>query len=315
MSWSTLDSQLERIKRGDSPKLTVILGAGIHCMNPEGNNPLSSWSGLLNSVSNDMGYPLVGDSPSMEWELISMASKDGNQMAHEGERNFRKNLRDKIRDLESDAIRHGREFMEPLFEILDAGVVSDVVSLNLDLVLERLYAERHGRTLKVQGKDRLSRFREIKSDSGNGVRFWHPHGDIGSVETMLMGMWEYQKQLPKLRSKFNHFKSKERQSKRKGFYFRVNRTAESWFELMMFRPLIFAGTSLHLAEWDLWYSLLLRWRNRSRSEDSFGQTWRLEVEAPNSSCPDGGTKVQAISPLIAPDWPTAWSRLVQTTQE
>ena len=60
-----------------------------------------------------------------------------------GKRNFRKNLRDKIRDLESDAIRHGGKFLEPLFEILDSGMVSDVVSLNLDLVLERLYAKRH----------------------------------------------------------------------------------------------------------------------------------------------------------------------------
>ena len=61
-------------------------------MNPKGKNPLSSWSGLLNSVSNDMGYPVVGDSPSMEWELISMAFKDGNQMVHEGEKEFSQKL-------------------------------------------------------------------------------------------------------------------------------------------------------------------------------------------------------------------------------
>ena len=105
-------------------------------MIPGDNNPLSSWSQLLDSVSNNMGYPEVGDSPSMKWELISMAFKDSNQMAHEGEKNFRWSLREKIRNLESDAIHHGRACMEPVFEILDTGMVSDVISLNLDLVLE-----------------------------------------------------------------------------------------------------------------------------------------------------------------------------------
>ena len=315
MSWSTLDLQLKGIRSGKSPQLTLILGAGIHNMIPGDNNPLSSWSQLLNSMTNDIGHPVLSGSPSLHWELISMASKDRNDMAHEGESNFRESLRDKIRDLEPGAIEHGREFMEPVFEILDTGMVSDVISMNLDLVLEQLYAERHERTLKVQGKDRLSRFREIKTKSGTTVRFWHPHGDIDSIDTMLMGMWEYQRQLPKLRGQFNHFKSKERRMKRNDFFIDVNRKAGSWLELMMFRPLIFAGTSLDLAEWDLWYSLLLRWRNRSRLEDPFGQTWRLEIEIPDSACQDGDTRIQAISPLTDTDWPSVWARLVHRIQE
>lgn len=312
MNWDTLEAKIKSIRLRESPGLTLVLGAGIHQMSSLEGNPLASWSELLDSVSNHAQGAMGNISPSLYWELVSMSSKSPEQMGHEGERSFRARLREKIQELELEVVNLRGNSMNPIFEILDSGMVSDVVSLNLDLVLERLYAERQGQNLRVQGKGRLFRFREIESEAGNVVRFWHPHGDTDSLETMQMGMWEYQKQLPELRRRFNQIKAQERRLGHKGDFYRMERKANNWFELMLFRPVVFAGTSLDPAEWDIWFSILMRWRNRGRLENPFGDTWRLAKDNVNSAILGGTLPKEGIGLLLADEWSDAWCRLVKT---
>lgn len=310
MHWDTLELKIQSIACGELPRFTMVLGAGIHQMGSVGPNPLASWPELLDAVSGKTLGNFENVSPSLCWELLSMSSKIREQLAHEGERDFRALLREKIRTLEPEAINQGRKAMEPIFEILDSGKVSDVISLNLDLVLERLYAARHGCNLKVHGKGRLNRFRDIESRDGNSVRFWHPHGDTDSLGTMMMGMWEYQKQLPQLRRRFNQLKSRERLSESKNHVLDNSRSGMAWLDSMIYQPVIFAGTSLDSAEWDLWFSILMRWRNRGRSENPFAEMWRLSQGDDDSSILTKDLSKGAIAPLHGEGWNESWAKLV-----
>lgn len=255
-------------------RIVLIIGAGIHCAakvkSPRGEKflqNLASWSGIQNGFHNG---GLIGQT--LAWELNALANQATDDQAAKRLEEEQGALAQRLqRDAESVFLFDWRP-PEALHELLLSGVVTDVISLNVDLVLEHWLANKlsielpeahHRNTKEPTNKGNLNsiRAREFKKPvSGEGVRFWYPHGDVSKPSSLQFGLSDYAKSLNWMKIAREKFKASER-SDWEGQKF------VTWLDpLLSTRQVLILGASLDPADWDLWFALLCRWRNFARHE-------------------------------------------------
>lgn len=315
--WETLNQLVAaNCEQGKFGKITLIVGAGIHNLHSvsnwkesEARELLSSWSALLEKLGSDNEAML---SPTLGWEFLSIDKCTHTEgQANKREKQLLKRLQSEIFNAEEMLFNFCDEGLIPLSEIIRSPAVSDVINLNVDLLVERLYLNDKAipkakpRALKNSS---LQRWRELLcKSSGSKLRVWHPHGDRRNYQSMAFGIWRYERLLNPLVAARGNIKMREKKEGLAKFQAMVAEDPENWLQLMMFRPLIFIGTSMDYAEWDIWYGLMARWRNFAKSSNHrhLPPVWYLDVEGSGvsnmSKVPNGRAQR-----LVAPDWKTAW---------
>lgn len=254
-------------------RIVLIIGAGVHraakVKSPRGEaalQNLASWSGLQNGFHNgsQLGHTLA-------WELNALANQDTDKQASGRLEKAQGVL---ARQLEEDAKRvlsFGWQPPEALKLLLLSGIVSDVISLNVDLVLERWFAKdlnlalpavRHrNSSQKSKNNQNSDRVREFKKQySTEMVTFWYPHGDLSKPTSLQFGLSDYAKAINWMEHARSKFKEREKSSEEAN-------NLLTWLDpLLSKRQVLVLGASLDPAEWDLWFALLCRWRNFARHE-------------------------------------------------
>lgn len=284
---------------------------------------LSSWNALLEELG---GVEFSMLSPTLAWEFLSIdKALYPDLQAKQRERQLLKRLQEKILCAEKTLFKFGDEHLKPLSKIIRSPSVSDVISLNVDLLIERLYLNDKGMPSLfnrskldteiglVKQSSNLLRCRELQCHTtGSSLRVWHPHGDRLNRQSMAFGIWRYERLISQLVKARGEIKREENKVGYKSFQEMVANQPKNWLELMMFRPLIFIGTSTDYAEWDIWFGLVARWRNfaKATNAEHLPPVWCLDIEdldlGASKICKVPNGRVHR---LTAPDWDTAWKWL------
>ena len=110
---------------------------------------------------------------------------------------------------------------------------------------------------------------------------------------------------------FSHIKREEREKSYDLLSDRITKDPKNWVEILLTRPIIIIGTSLNQSEWDVWLTLITRWRNYAKQINKKYNTpiWYLctHEQVRNGDLdhiPNG-----YIQRLVAPDWQTGWKWL------
>lgn len=191
--------------------------------------------------------------PSLRWEL-GILSREGLNAAQQKRDSRYKSLCARIAAAEADILILPTPY-EPVRNVLASEVVQDVISLNFDLIAERLLCtDFDPRACVSNGNaNHLTPHYEI-----HHKRYWHPHGDRRCRSDGCLGMRQCALKAAVLEQARMRFKAKQVET---GFN---PKASSNWLELMMASNLIFLGTSLEFSEWDIWFALVNRWRNYAR---------------------------------------------------
>ena len=318
MSWNKFEEYIKSIHANQAPKICLVIGAGIHRLlnkMPNGTSyeaavRLSSWNGLMDNVNSEFSkkYPLP-----LVWEL-SVQDADELEMGdslptHKKENKLLQALSQEIKSSEDIIFANQNLFKQysPLIRVLNSGCVSDVISLNFDLIAERLFSnapftDANQNTILVS---RMSANRILVGENNHSIRFWHPHGDRTNNEQLILGPWRYGQVLVEMNETRNTIKQDEKMDYDL-FKQRVFASPNNWLELMMFRPLVFLGTGLDQADLTMWHALLIRQRNYAKAEPKSKKpkAWRLGIPGELDHVPSDW-----ILSLEAADYPNAWAFL------
>jgi hypothetical protein len=265
-------SELSAILHGDQSKrfITLVVGAGIHQV-PKWTCPhsyssaqaLGSWERLLDAVLPSTAH---SESPSLRWELGILDSDADDAAQKKESRHFAK-LCATVTAAEA-AVLALQDSYEPVQKVLSSSLADHVISLNFDLVAERLHCPDFDPTqnghMGQPANGLLTHHYGV-----HGKRFWHPHGDRNTKDAGCLGIRRYAITQGKLEEARNNFKSREPKGNSdvgKPHDYK-SMTPETWIDLLMTSHLIFLGTSLSFNEWDIWFALVNRWRNYAKPEN------------------------------------------------
>lgn len=259
----------------DDKKLVIILGSGFHRQYLNGItdanqfsclNKLYDWQKLLETVYDN--YPHSGHYlKDFEDIIIKSARGDNpkingpneNLIASKIEDQCLKCIQSELAEVQEMVVKYYHNEV-PLW-LFNSKIVSDVISLNFDLIPETLLSKRK-RPPRSQLKDEpgfkgdvnITRHRAV-----NGVRFWHPHGDIASYKSIILSLRKYANLLPQVESLRKNFKAfNEKQRKYEAF---------TWYTALTVRPVLVVGASISQLEWDLWFALANRRRNFAKPDN------------------------------------------------
>jgi hypothetical protein len=324
-AWRDLSSYVLRAREEKAAPLTVVVGAGVNQLhvpsNAAGHNAkklLCSWDALLCELT---GENFLGVSQTLRWELAALKQKrDSKASADIRDRRLRIKLKEEVFKAEKRLLRSGTNDsggLAHLTRVLLAPVVTDVISLNVDLIIERIVAGEKVALAPVRkATSSLGRHREfVRAGETPKLRIWHPHGDRENAASLSFGLWRYEQLLSPMRKARVNLKKRESESNFETVRREVATRPTNWVEMMMLRPLLFIGTSLDDAEWDMWYALLMRWRNFAK-----GYNRKFEHPVWVLSAASEGSNVSSLHKLRghrfdmleAPNWPTAWEWLADT---
>ena len=290
--------------------IVLVLGAGIHnaasTKNARGKaiaQQLASWDGVQDGLhkGNLLGQTLA-------WELNGLdGHDDDDQQAAVRLKARQKKLAKKLQFLAQRAQAFNWQPPKALQGLLQSGRVTDVISLNVDLVLEHwIQRTFNSRSLpRVQGSQNAHRRRVFKIGEEQ-IRFWYPHGDIDSPTNLQFSLSHYAKSLGWMESARQAYKKREKIGKDEEF--------ETWLDpILSKRQLLVLGASLDPSEWDLWFALLCRWRNFARldAEDWYPGTWVLtrKNESKHQHLPKG-----YVERLECESYPESWQALLNVVQ-
>lgn len=290
--------------------IVLVLGAGIHnaasTKNARGNaiaQQLANWDGVQDGLhkGNLLGQTLA-------WELNGLDGHvDDDQQAADRLKARQRKLAKKLRFLAQRAQAFNWQPPKALQGLLQSGRVTDVISLNVDLVLEHwIQMTFNSRLLpRVQGSQNAHRRRVFKI-GGDLITFWYPHGDIDSPTNLQFSLSHYAKSLDWMESARKTYKEREKIGKDEEF--------ETWLDpILSKRQLLVLGASLDPSEWDLWFALLCRWRNFARrdAEDWYPGTWVLtrKNESKHQHLPKG-----YVERLECDSYPESWQALLNVVQ-
>ena len=251
---------MKEIKRlsdiaSESKKLTILIGSGVNTHSVGGKKSiLTSWSRLLDAVfqkkSNVSSQNYILD---FERRLVDKTSEQDDKAASKIQDVLLKGICESIQKEQVKPI-YSKDYPTYLF---NKEIVTNVVSLNFDLIPELLM--RGGKTQKLGKKHEslskynslnICRFREI-----DGIRYWHPHGDVESKKSLVLGMSQYIENVSYLEHmRRNHKKSERSANNEIGL-------ANSWYEALVDNPVLILGASLSDNELDIWGALINRERN------------------------------------------------------
>lgn len=319
MSWKVFEDYIQKPNHGP---LAVVIGAGIHRLPTCDSGPkrdareiLASWPGLLRALgkTGDVSTPTT-----VQWEILALA-QDGDEQATKKNENLQRAVQTLIKGAE-EVLWHdegkagGRSGgVESLDRLVRSRHVADVMVLNVDLAIERLL-DAGGDSLSAGNAGALlERHREVSRGVENPLRIWHPHGDRADATRTTFGLGHYAKGTAPLQHAFEDFKKKERQEGFEQSRQRLVAAPGNWFNLFMSRPLVFVGTGLSEAEWDIWYALVMRWRNYAKRKNRkyHPPAWILTIPDNHRHVPDGDDRIRR---LEADNWDQAWAFLTQALE-
>lgn len=235
-------------------KFTLIIGSGIHIqgLSKLGDvyKPMKSWDDLLASL-NISGYysPILGFE-----KRICENARNSNLSAKDSEKQLLKELSNKLKLIQENILNEKK--LNYSLEIFNPQKVANVLILNFDLVIEKLLAQKvsHKNLRVSKAVSGNIRYREI-----NGIKFWHPHGDIDCPSEIQFGLRRYGYNINGI-----EFLRGEHKKAEKGFQKKKDSSGTTWLSALIDDPLIFVGTSMGMVEWTLWYALATRQRNFAR---------------------------------------------------
>lgn len=301
--WNKLSELLKNKKSSD---FALIIGAGIHAMAQNASNSpdnyedlqkLKAWRHFLEST---LEIPLCFQGPCcptliFEMHCLNQANDRtwDNAAAKKRELLALKQVSKNVQKIEEYALK-SPEAYEKLCKLCRSKHVSDIISLNIDLVCERVLEKK---LQKPIGQQNIVRHRLVCEK-----RIWHPHGDRELAKEMAFGIRRYSNELQIIEETRSKFKARERRNK-------FDKSVEplTWTDLFFNKHLIFIGTSLSESEWDIWFALINRFRNFARKENKSHQpeTFILSVEGDHAHLPS------RIQRLEAPSYQTGWTWLVE----
>lgn len=244
-------------------RFTILLGSGIHEQAGLKDSILSSWNSLLEmkekKSSDDSNKSTnLYNTILFEKKIIQRCRKQKIFNAKNIEKEELERI-SKVIKKEQDRIIKSGKYNYPL-AIFNSKNVSDVVSLNFDLIVETLL--NNNLSLPKCSIRNISDGKSIRSREINHIRFWHPHGDIEYPNSIQLGLRKYGLMLKTIESMRKEFKSRERITGYK------NKPITNWFEALMINPVLVLGAGLSFEEWDVWKVLIDRERNYAKEQNA-----------------------------------------------
>jgi hypothetical protein len=240
-----------------SEQITIVLGSGFHLnVLCDKKSSLTNWAALLRGISGSKFKTTGNYILDFEAIVLNKTKSQNKVAAYKIEKELLKSAAKNLEIEQKRAIKkHSKNY--PLF-LFNPKLVSDVISLNFDLVPELLLTNNHVPKVKQKNnginylKDSNScRYREI-----NKIRFWHPHGDIKKPGSMLLGHRKYALHLADLEKMRMHNKAPK-----------IKSTPQTWYDTLLSNTVLVIGASLSHAELDLWTALVNRERNFAKVEN------------------------------------------------
>jgi hypothetical protein len=267
---------VESTSENDDKKLVIILGSGFHrrylddlsdSSELSRQNILYDWQKLLETAYDN--YPFSGHYltdfediviKSTQGDNPNLNAANGQWIASEVEDQCLKRIQSKLFFAQEKVVNDYHNSV-PVW-LFNSEIVSDVISLNFALVPEMLVG-KDNTTPKVKTNDELKFNRNVditRHRTVEGIRFWHPHGDVGSYKSIVLSLRKYGlilQQVERLRTNFKSGESK------KG----LKETRDTWFDALARRPVLIIGASISQMEWDLWFALSNRRRNFAKPDN------------------------------------------------
>lgn len=263
-----INTEFKSLFQNPDVKFTIILGSGFHSQALDRNSILSSWSILLENVSQDV--KLTKDLH-LDFERIIASKKKENQDSSKAERELIACLTEDLK-VEQKAVLAEYSNCYPL-QIFNPKKVTDVISLNFDQVPEKLLSNQKGTRLSgfvnkssfsARSKNSYpylsTRYKLMDFGLGKGeIRFWHPHGVIENNKSIVLGLHKYSnlvKTTIKIRD--HHLQNKK-----------VGGSDLTWYQSLLTNPVLVLGAGLSSNEWDMWFALTSRNRANKISPPIF----------------------------------------------
>lgn len=252
-----LDLLVETISKNE---IVPVIGAGIHAMNEKNGDQniewrsarrkLKQWDSLLSEAAERMNLEVDNIinsevSPTLKWEMI-INLIPGNEPARKKELKFIDVIQNVAQEAEQRVLENLTCYQE-LQSILQHSKVFHIISLNIEFIVEYLLYGNND-IPRPTGSTSLVRKTEI-----NNKIVWHPHGDYKNKKTITFGLRQYSQTIKDLERARNRYKQYEIAGNEP--------VITSWVDLFMSKPLLFLGTSINPAEWDIWFAMVNRWRN------------------------------------------------------
>jgi hypothetical protein len=277
--------QLSQILSGED-HLTIVIGSGVNrYASGNKNTILTSWTNLLDAAfekkSNVSSKNYILD---FERRLVDKTSNQDENAANDIQNAILKGICESMRKEQVKSI-YSKNY--PTY-LLNKEIVSNVVSLNFDLIPELIISGgkiprlgKRDESISRYKESNMGRYREI-----DGIRYWHPHGDIANKESLVLGMRQYIKHLDQLEVMRQHHKGLEKMAD--------TSSSNTWYEALVNHPVLVLGASLSDNELDIWGALINRERNFAKGKNR--SEYRPPVYIMWSECESGK--------FNKPDWVT-----------
>lgn len=217
-------------------KVILVIGAEIHhparLKNERGRHyvkRLTSWDGIQSGLfsGKEFGQPLA-------WELNALQEQYPGEMASWRLSEQQKDLTNRLRINSARALKFGWAPPIALQMLINQNLVSDIISLNVDLILESWLADNYSlsgsqrvrcavETGKKPNKFKISanRVKPGKSEGNksrhqifnldsniSSINFWYPHDDISDPSSLQFSLGDYAKSHHWMQNARTDFKKK-----------------------------------------------------------------------------------------------------------
>lgn len=303
-------------KPNQSDKIVLIIGSGIHkeflkIKTKEACN-FKCWKHLFMSLVQIKGSKICpSEFTILDFEklILETTSKKANsKAAHKVESSLLKEVKGllnikKLSSIDLDGY--------PL-ELFNSDYVSDVINLNFDLVIEEKLAQNKGdkKWRKLISCNSRIENEEIKSIYNkpnfqyrkiNKIKFWHPHGDIKHLNSIVLGLRKYGMQIQNIEKLRNRYKAKNKTTKPK---------LKTWLDPLMSQPILILGADISYNEWDVLFAMISKKRNRAKS-GSQEPIFQISENHANSNLRDWTFPISKESLSFKDQW-SLISKLFQT---
>jgi hypothetical protein len=248
------------IKKDQTSKFVILLGSGFHKHafrnNSNINNCLSSWCCLLKEIEPNVD---LSNNFLLDFERIILKSTNNqdSEPAHVIEKKILNNVVLKVEELQNK-INKQNDIVYPL-SIFNSNYVSDVISLNFDLMPELLL--NNNKKSKVQNiheqENLKSKIHSTRHRVVKGINFWHPHGDIDKYASLILGTRKYGLHI----NKIEKLRERSKQQNKPDNY------QKSWYDVLTHNPVIILGADISDMEWDIWNAIVNRERNYGKEKN------------------------------------------------
>ena len=279
-------------------QITLVVGAGIHQV-PKHTDPrtyessllLSSWDALLKRT---FPHLAASSSPSLSWEL-GLQGGSRNISANERNKHEFRRVQTAIRNAERVLLLSPQSYAL-VTRVLRSTRIKDIISLNLDLVVEHLLSSSADDPPRVTpATTRTDRHRVV-----NGIKVWHTHGDRSLNGSECLSLRSYGLSIAQIEIARCRFKRWERKPENN----RKRKRPANWMEALLQDHLIMVGCSLNIAEWDIWFALVNRWRNYAKAANKRDEpkTFVLTTSTEHQHLPSQFLRLRATSYDQGWDW-------------